>query len=48
MLDILLTTWVFNVSAFLVSAIAIDRYISVFLPMKYTSFVDKSVFGITG
>ena len=28
--DILLTTWVFNVSAFLVSAIAIDRYISVF------------------
>ena len=30
MLDILLTTWVFNVSAFLVSAIAIDRYISVF------------------
>jgi hypothetical protein len=46
MLDILLTTWVFNVSAFLVSAIAIDRYISVFFPMKYTSIVDKSVFGI--
>lgn len=46
MLDILFTTWIFNVSAFLVSAIAIDRYISVFFPMKYTLFVNKRLFTI--
>lgn len=40
-MDILFTTCIFNVSAFLVSAIAIDRYISVFFPMKYIQHVTK-------
>ncbi|VDI26656.1 olfactory receptor 2M4-like [Mytilus galloprovincialis] len=43
MLDVLFTTCVLNVSALLVSAIAIDRYTSVFRPMTYTQIVNKRV-----
>lgn len=41
MLDVLITTGIFTVSAFLVSAIALDRYVSVFIPMRYTQIVTK-------
>lgn len=41
MFDVLITTCIFTVSALLVSAIALDRYVSVFLPMRYTQIVTK-------
>ncbi|CAC5365902.1 unnamed protein product [Mytilus coruscus] len=47
MLDVLFTTCVLNVSALLVSAIAIDRYTSVFRPMTYTQIVNKRVLATT-
>lgn len=43
-IDILLTTWSFNVSAFFVAAVAVERYVSVFWPMDYVHFVSKRKF----
>lgn len=43
-MDVLLTTWSFNVSAFFVTAVAVERYASIFWPIEYVNFVSKQKF----
>ncbi|VDI28030.1 Hypothetical predicted protein, partial [Mytilus galloprovincialis] len=46
-IEIFILTIVFNVSAVLVTAIAIDRFCSIFYPMRYIIYVTESVIKAT-